>query len=82
MFKKDPHLSVPLRRPSCPENCSELYKNESLSRHGHDLATYDKLVKIGGLPKRFDRLIEEIRHIQTIYGPALFFNLHNLKLVL
>ena len=51
-----------------------LYKNESLSRHGHDLAAYDKLVKIGGLPKRLDRLIEEIRHIQTIYGPALFYD--------
>ena len=51
-----------------------LYKNESLARHGHDMAAYDKLVKIGGLPKRLDRLIEEIRHVESVYGPALFYD--------
>jgi hypothetical protein len=61
-----------------------LYKNESLARHGHDMDAYDKLVKIGGLPKRLDRLIEEIRHIQAVYGPALFydFSLHLFMLVM
>ena len=61
-----------------------LYKNESLSRHNHDMAAYEKLVKIGGLPKRLDRLIDEVRHLQTVYGPAVFYDflLHLLLLVL
>ena len=43
-----------------------VYKNESLARHGHDLQAYDKLVKIGGLPKRLDRLIEEVGSLHLL----------------
>ena len=28
---------------------------------------------MGGLPKRLDRLIEEVRHLQAVYGPVLFY---------
>ena len=38
---------------------------------------------MGGLPKRLDRLIEEIRHLQVIFGPVLFYEyvLHIILLI-
>ena len=50
-----------------------MYKNESLARNGYQKSFYDQLIKMGGLPKRLDRLIEEVRHIQVIFGPVLFY---------
>ena len=50
-----------------------VYKNESLARNGYQKSFYDQLIKMGGLPKRLDRLIEEVRHIQVIFGPVLFY---------
>ena len=41
------------------------------------------MVKMGGMPKRLDRLIEEVRHVEQVYGPALYYDytLHTLLLV-
>jgi hypothetical protein len=45
-----------------------VYKNKSFAR-GEDVedpqTLYDKVVKLGGLPKRLDRLIEESKHLQV-----------------
>ena len=30
------------------------------------LHRYDRMVKMGGMPKRLDRLIEEVRHIEQV----------------
>jgi hypothetical protein len=41
-----------------------VYKNKALARDG-DQSLYDKVVKMGGLPKRLDRLIDETGHLQV-----------------
>ncbi len=42
-----------------------VYKNQALARDGPDVGLYDKVVKLGGLPKRLDRLIDESQHLQV-----------------
>ncbi len=42
-----------------------MYKNQALARDGPDVGLYDKVVKLGGLPKRLDRLIDESQHLQV-----------------
>ena len=37
-----------------------VYKNDSLARNGYQKDVYDRMVKMGGIPKRLDRLIEEV----------------------
>ena len=43
-----------------------VYKNDSLARNGYQANVYDRMVKMGGMPKRLDRLIEEVRHIEQV----------------
>ena len=49
-----------------------VYKNHSLGP-GQAGPQYDKLVRLGGLPKRLDRLIDECRHLQIVFGPVLYY---------
>jgi hypothetical protein len=45
-----------------------VYKNKAFARGGDGedpQSLYDKVVKLGGLPKRLDRLIEESKHLQV-----------------
>ena len=43
-----------------------VYKNDSLARNGYQADVYDRMVKMGGMPKRLDRLIEEVRHVEQV----------------
>ena len=60
-----------------------VYKNDSLARNGYQQDVYDRMVKMGGMPKRLDRLIEEVRHREQVFGPMLYYDytLHTLLLV-
>lgn len=60
-----------------------VYKNDSLARNGYQQDVYDRMVKMGGMPKRLDRLIEEVRHLEQVFGPLLYYDytLHTLLLV-
>ena len=60
-----------------------VYKNDSLARNGYQQDVYDRMVKMGGMPKRLDRLIEEVRHLEQVFGPMLYYDytLHTLLLV-
>ena len=60
-----------------------VYKNDSLARNGYHQDVYDRMVKMGGMPKRLDRLIEEVRHLEQVFGPLLYYDytLHTLLLV-
>ena len=49
-----------------------IYKNESLATKSSEKDLYDKVIKLGGLPKRLDRLIDEIKHLQVKYMQVLF----------
>ena len=43
-----------------------VYKNDSLARNGYQSDVYERMVKMGGMPKRLDRLIEEVRHLEQV----------------
>ena len=51
-----------------------VYKNDSLARNGYQPEVYDRMVKMGGMPKRLDRLIEEVRHVEQVFGPVLYYD--------
>ena len=39
---------------------------QNIYKSSMNLHRYDRMVKMGGMPKRLDRLIEEVRHIEQV----------------
>ena len=44
-----------------------IYKNEAFASKTSEGDLFDKVIKLGGLPKRLDRLIDEIKHLQVSF---------------